>query len=385
MPWRHPAGRSLATAFSVHAALVGTWAGRVPAIKHALHLSDTRLGVALFGMAAGTLLGSWWGGHLARRLGATAVVRAGIPAMATALVGAALAQDLAELTAALACLGTVGAIVDVGMNSLAVAAERDRRRPQMSGFHGAWSVGLLLGALAASGAAAAGLRPSVHFAVVGGAVAAGSALTLARIPRDTLPPPSGRRDGRTPWSPGLAALGLVAFCSFFAEGSAADWSAVYMHDRAGAGAAVAAAAFAGFSLAMAATRLVGDRMVARYGPVGIARRASLTAAAGLALALAVPAPAAGVAGFALMGAGLAPIVPTILSAAGGSTGGVESAISRVLLIAYTGSIAGPAAIGFAAGHVALRTALLIPLALIVCICAAAGRMAPAAQGDLART
>jgi hypothetical protein len=86
-----------------------------------------------------------------------------------------------------------------------------------------------------------------------------------------------------------------------------------------------------------------------------------------------------------MGAGLAPIVPTILSAAGGSGGGVEAAISRVLLIAYTGSIAGPAAIGFAAGHVALRAALLIPLLLIVCICAAAGRMRPATGGDLART
>jgi MFS family permease len=385
MPWGHPAGRSLALAFAVHAVLVGTWAGRVPAIKHALHLSDSRLGVALFGMAAGTLLGSWWGGHLARRLGPTLVVRAGIPAMAAALVSAALAGSLAGLTAALVLFGTIGAIVDVGMNSLAVAAERDRRRPQMSGFHAAWSIGLLVGALAASAAAAVDLRPSVHFAIVGLAVTAGSAIVLARIPGGALPRPAGSRSGRAPWTAGLVALGLVAFCSFFAEGAAADWSAVYLHDRAGAGAAVAAAAFAGFSLAMAASRLVGDHLVARFGPVGIARRASLVAATGLAIALAVPIPAAGVAGFALMGAGLAPIVPTILSAAGGSGGGVEAAISRVLLIAYTGSIVGPAAIGFAAGHVPLRAALVIPLGLILCIGAAAGRLRPAAGGDLART
>jgi MFS family permease len=384
MPWRHPAGRSLALAFVVHAVLVGTWAGRVPAIKHDLHLSDSRLGIALFGMALGTLLGSWWGGRLAKRLGPAPVVRAGIPAMAAALVGAALAGTLAGLTAAMVLFGTVGAIVDVGMNSLAVVAERDRRRPQMSGFHGAWSVGLLLGAAVASGAAAVDLRPSVHFAIVGLAVTVGSAFVLAGVPGGALPQPEGR-PGRVPWSAGLVALGLVAFCSFFAEGATADWSAVYLHDRAGAGAAVAAAAFAGFSLAMAASRLVGDRLVARFGPVGITRRASLVAAAGLAIALALPTPAAGVAGFALVGAGLAPIVPTILSAAGGSGGGVEAAISRVLLIAYTGSIAGPAAIGFAAGHVALRAALLIPLGLILCICAAAGRVQPAARSDLART
>ena len=161
------------------------------------------------------------------------------------------------------------------MNSLAVAAERDRRRPQMSGFHAAWSIGLLVGALAASAAAAIDLRPSVHFAIVGLAVTVGSAVVLARIPGGAPPRPAGGRSGRTPWTAGLVALGLVAFCSFFAEGAAADWSAVYLHDRAGAGAAVAAAAFAGFSLAMAASRLVGDRLVARFGPVGIARRASL--------------------------------------------------------------------------------------------------------------
>jgi len=180
-------------------------------------------------------------------------------------------------------------------------------------------------------------------------------------------------------------LGAIAFCSFFAEGAAADWSAVYLHDRAGAGAALAAAAFAGFSIAMAASRLAGDRIVAAVGPVALARRAGLTAAAGLGLALAVPAPGAGIAGFALMGAGLAPIVPLVLSAAGAAAPGVEEALSRVLLIAYSGSIVGPAAIGFAAGRVELRAALLIPLGLIICIVLAAGRIQPAAGGELART
>jgi hypothetical protein len=42
-------------------------------------------------------------------------------------------------------------------------------------------------------------------------------------------------------------------------------------------------------------------------------------------------------------------------------------------------------IGFAAGHVALRTALLIPFALIACIVAGAGRVEPGAGGELART
>jgi hypothetical protein len=254
----------------------------------------------------------------------------------------------------------------------------------MSGFHGAWSVGLLLGALGASAAAAADVDPNRHFTAVA-IVVGGAALTiLAALPHPASPARAARLRG-TPWSAELVVLGTIAFCSFFAEGAAADWSAVYLHDRAGAGPALAAAAFAGFSVAMAASRLTGDRIVTAVGPVVLARRAGLTAAAGLGLLLAVPVPGAGIAGFALMGAGLAPIVPLVLSAAGAASHGVEEALSRVLLIAYTGSIAGPAAIGFAAGRVELRAALLIPLALILCIVLAAGRIQPAPGGELART
>jgi MFS family permease len=384
MAWQHTDGRTVAGAFVLHAALIGTWAGRVPAIKHALGLSDTALGAALFGMAAGTLVGSWWGGRLARRWQPATLVRGGLPVMATALVGAALAGDLAVLAAALVCFGTVGAIVDVAMNTLAVGVERDRRRPLMSGFHGAWSVGLLLGALGASAAAAADVAPERQFAIAAVLVAGAAVTVLGGLPHVAAPGAAAAR-ARARWTAELVVLGAIAFCSFFAEGAAADWSAVYMHDRAGAGSALAAVAFAGFSLAMAVSRLTGDRLVTLIGPARLARRAGLTAVAGLGLALAVPAPGAGIAGFALMGAGLAPIVPLVVSAAGAAAHGVETAVSRVFLIAYSGSIAGPAVIGFAAGHVALRTALLIPFALIACIVAGAGRVGPGAGGELART
>jgi hypothetical protein len=384
MPWQHRDGRTVGAAFGLHAALYGTWAGRVPAIKHALGLSDAALGAALFGMAAGTLLGSWWGGGLARRFGPARVVRTAMPGMAAALVASAFAGDLAVLAATLFCFGTLGAIVDVAMNTSAVGVERSLERPLMSGFHGAWSVGLLLGAVGASAAAAVGAGPRAHFAVVAALVALAGVTLLAGLPAPAAPPPSATH-ARAPWSAELVILGAIAFCSFFAEGAAADWSAVYMHDRAGAGPAVAAAAFAGFSVAMAGSRLAGDRLAAVVGPAALARRAAITAAAGLGLALAVPVPGAGIAGFALMGAGLAPIVPLVVSAAGAAAHGVETAVSRVFLLAYSGSIAGPAAIGFAAEHVALRAALLIPLGLIVCIVLGARRVEPAAGGELART
>jgi len=370
----------VAVAFLGHAVIFGTWASRIPAVKHALGLSDAQLGLAFFGAAAGTLIGSRLGGALTSRVRAWRVVQAGLPVLAAGLVVAALAGDQATLTAALVALGVTAAVVDVAMNSEAVVVERARGKPLMSGFHGFWSVGLMVGAVAGIGAAALDLRPAVHFALAGVIVAAGSAPFLARLPHRSVPNRTTNAAGG--WSPKLVVLGLIAFCAFFAEGAAADWSAVYLRDRADAGAAVAAAAFASFSLAMATSRLAGNRLAAGFGPVRLARAASVMAGLGLALALLVPTSAAGLLGFALLGAGIAPIVPTVISAAGGARLGTpEAVVSRVFAVGYVGGIIGPALIGFTAGQIGLRAALAIPVCLIGLIAIASGRLATAAGGS----
>jgi fucose permease len=130
---------------------------------------------------------------------------------------------------------------------------------------------------------------------------------------------------------------------------------------------------------MAASRLAGDRLAAAFGPVRLARAASVTAGLGLSLALLVPSSAAGLLGFALLGAGIAPIVPTVISAAGGARLGTpEGVVSRVFAVGYVGGIIGPAMIGFTAGQIGLRAALVIPVCLVGLIAIASGRLATAA-------
>ena len=370
---------AVGTAFFVHAVIAGSFAGRVPAIKHTLDLSDATLGLALFGAAFGTLVGGRLGGFLAARFGPGRVVRLGIPLFATLLVCAALAGSLVVLAGVLFVYGVVAAVVDVSMNAEGVVVERAYARPLMSGFHGLWSVGLLAGAVVAIGAAALGVRPAAHFTFVAVSVVVASARPLAGLPRRMVTPSDHARPDR--WSVAVVVLGLIAFCSFFAEGAAADWSAVFLHDRADAGAGLAAAAFASFCLAMAASRLAGDALAARFGPVRLARAGSLVAAAGLGLALLVPVPVVGLVGFALLGIGLGPVVPTVISASGGARlGSTEDVVSRVFTIGYTGSVVGPAVIGFTAEHVGLRRALIIPVCLTLAIAVVADRLGTAAGG-----
>jgi MFS family permease len=168
-------------------------------------------------------------------------------------------------------------------------------------------------------------------------------------------------------------LGAIGFAAFVGEGAAYDWSAVYLHDVLGAGAGLAAAAVSFFAVPMAVARLTADRVTISRGPVWVVRTGGAVAAAGFALALAVNRIPAALAGFAVLGAGLGAVVPTVFSAAGKTNLGTTGAVlGRVVSLSYVGSILGPVLIGLTADAVGLRAALGIPAALALGVALAAG-------------
>jgi MFS family permease len=212
----------------------------------------------------------------------------------------------------------------------------------------------------------------VQFAIVG------SLLTVVSFPlMRGLLAGAPRNDERSEaaesgWSPAIVVLGVVAFCSFVGEGSASDWSAVYLADELSAAPAVAALAFAVFSAAAAAARFAADPLRARVGAIALVRGGTLLAAGGLVLGLAVHEPAAAIVGFTVLGAGLAPVVPIAFSAAGALDGHATGRnIGRVAGLGYVGSVSGPIAIGWLAQTTSLRLALGITALLALVIAAAA--------------
>jgi MFS family permease len=372
-------------AFVLHAAVFATWAPRVPAIKHALGLTDGQLGIALFGMTAGVLLGTRVVAWPINRFGSRPVIRVGGVLLCAALVGPALATSLATLAFSLAILGALGGVVDVAINAQAVAVERAYARPIMSSLHGVWSLGGVVVGLVAAGAAQAGVSPKVHFGGVAVVLAVASMPFLGRLlPLSGEPQPHHDRPAdnarRRRWPAQVVLLGVIAFAAFVAEGSAADWSAVYLHDNLDTSAGVAASGFVAFSLAMAACRFRADRLAARFGPVAVIRAGSVVAALGLAVGLALQTAASGLIAFALLGAGLAPAVPITISAAGNTPGEqTGTMVARVMSLGYAGGVVGPLMIGIAATSVGLRAALLIPVVLALVIAAVAGRVSRVAD------
>jgi MFS family permease len=368
--------------FFVLGAATATWAARLPAIKESLHLSDGRLGLALFAVPAGSVLTLALSGRIADRFGAVRVLRIAGVLVPVALVPIGLASGLAALMATLAVYGALAGLLDVSMNACGARLELGYDRPIMSSLHAGYSIAGLAGAGIGGIAAWLGASPLATFTV---AAAALIVLSLTAAPhvfipavavREAHPDDPPRRSARQ-ISAVIWVLGLLALCGQVGEGSAGDWSAVYMHANLGTSAAVAAVALGAFSVTMAAGRMAGDRLAARFGPVRLVRASGLVAGLGLAAGLLIGTPAAGIVGFALLGLGLAGIFPQIVTAAARLD--PEQAgrnIGRIAAVSYSGLLSGPVLIGVIASGVGLRAALGVPAALALLVAAAAGVMSP---------
>lgn len=369
--------------FLLSGAVIGVWTARIPAIKHQMSLSDGELSLALLSLAAGGLIGMVVVGRLVDRHGSKAVMIPMALAVGPALILPAFALNLPSLAAALGVLGAMHGTLNVSMNAHAVHVERAYQRPIMSSFHALFSVGGFLGAATGGAFAAAGLGPRATFISVGAAIAliATGASRWALTDSVAQGQAEARTDGgpvargttaRRSRSTTLLLLGTLAFCTLVAEGAAADWSSVYLHDNLGSSAGTAAAAYAAFALMMTLGRLTGDRLVTAYGPAAVVRGCGLLAAVGFASGVLIGHPIAAIAGFACLGAGLSCIVPQVYSAAGNlDPGQAGKGLARVAALGYLGFLTGPAIIGGAANIVGLSGAMLVLPVLAMFVAAAA--------------
>jgi MFS family permease len=374
---------AVAMIFALHGAATGSWAGRIPWVKETRHLSSADLGLALMAAAIGGLASTPLAAWLIARIGSRALTRAGVLGLGMSLPLAPFAPRMAAIFVALLLFGASGSLLDVAMNAQGVAVQERYGRSIMSGLHGLWSIGGLTGSAVAGVVARAGTGAPAHLLVVGLCIA-----VLGTLAGTWLPPAPPATAGKVFARPdrALLLLGVVTFCALFAEAAAADWSAVYLRSAGHANQDVAAWGYAAFSLAMAAGRLSGDRLVGRAGPASLVRGATLVGAAGLVLALLVPVVPVIVVAFAVLGIGVATVVPLTFSAAGRTPGrDPGTAVAAVATVGYAGWMIAPPVIGFIAQGTSLTVALGLVAVMTALIAVPAGalreREAPAGVGD----
>ncbi|MER5268556.1 MFS transporter [Actinosynnema sp. NPDC002837] len=365
--------------FLFNGALFLSWAARMPALAAQVGATEATLGLALVGASIGLALTAPFAARICARVGARKLILAGAAVTVVAVPSLTLTETPFQLGLVLFVLGSCGASLDVGMNVAAVAVTRSLDRPLMPQFHAGFSVGGLVGSLGAAAAAAVGWGLPRHLVVVAVIGAVAMAWVIRSVP-DTTAEASGETAGTAEGDrpvlkrPLLWLLATITLFSAIAEGAASDWSALFFVNERGVSEAAAAAAYAGFSVAMATARLFGEPAQRRVGPYRLLAAGAVVAAAGLALAVLVVSPAVGYVGFALVGLGLAFAFPVIMDLAGDAgrradgTGG-EREIGLVTTVAYTGFLLGPPVVGGIAhasnlsislGFVAFVIALMVP-------------------------
>lgn len=350
--------------------LIGTWAAQLPRFKGALGLTDGELSVALLAFGLGAVLLMPLIGWLTAVLGSGRVAVVSAFGFAATLLLPGFAATLPALVAASFLAGACNGTMDVSMNTNATLVERAWGHAIMSSFHAFFSLGGLLGATA-SGSLIAwnfGIVPTLLLSC--GATAllflAASFFAISETYRGR-----GGHGIALPRRGILALAGLTLLC-FLVEGAMVDWSAIYLQAIAGAPLEKAVSGFAAFSLTMTICRFMGDFAVRALGRVRTLMAGSLLAALGLGMAILMPQPVLATIGFALVGFGLANVVPVLFSTAGETPGIAPSiGVAMVATLGYAGLLLGPPLIGFGADLFGLRAmfGLLALCALLIAMVA----------------
>ncbi|MEU7037174.1 MFS transporter [Streptomyces sp. NPDC046237] len=351
---------AVAAVFCVHGAVTGSFATRIPWIQDHADVSAGQLGLALAFPAIGASLAMPLAGAISHRHGARTALRGLLALWTLALILPSLAPNIYGLCAALFVYGATAGMSDVAMNALGVEVETRMDKSIMSSLHGMWSVGALIGSAAGTVAAHFGTDARLHHLVAAlvltalGLFFCQGVLDLQSAPEDEAPP----RFSLPPKS--ALVIGAIGFCGVFAEGASLDWSAVYLKDELGSSAGVAAASTTAFALTMAIARLVGDRVVDRFGAVRTVRVGGVAATVGGVLVVLAPHAVVAMAGFGLIGLGVAVVVPLAFAAAGRSGPNPSQAIAGVATITYTSGLIAPSAIG----GIADATSLMFSFGLV---------------------
>jgi MFS family permease len=361
---------AVAALFLTNGALFANLIPRYPQIKAELGLGNAAYGLAVAAFPTGAIVAGLGAAWAIRRLGSARAAVLGTLVTALGVCAAAVAPTVGLLMAALFLAGAMDAITDVAQNAHGLRVQRRYGRSIINSFHAVWSIGAVLGGSMAAGAIALDVPRGVHLAV-SGALFSVVALVALRfcLPGtdgdDDATAGPGRLGDRVGASRGrivlvLAALVLIATAGTLVEDSGNSWAAIYLSGSLGAAAAVAATGYIALTGAQFIGRLLGDRLVDRFGQRAVARTGGVLVALGMGTALAFPSVPGTVAGFAVAGFGVATLVPAAMHEADELPGlKPGTGLTVVSWLMRLGFLASPPLVGLVADASSVRVGLLV--------------------------
>ncbi|UYN99188.1 MAG: MFS transporter [Devosia sp.] len=364
--------------FFIHALAVGAVHTRIPDLQEMMGLSEAQLGLILVGQPAGGLPMFLISSSIIERFGPRRVLMVMLPVVicTTALIGLLLHPVAMFLL--LAANGVGFSLTNIAINVEADRVEAATGARIMNTCHGVWSIGFLVTALVGALMRGVGVSPAWHLGLMAPVLI--GALFVVALPMAITPErPHTAQTKRRLALPTLATMGLVAFGlgAGLTEGAARAWSIIYLRDSFEVAPWIQSLALPALVAAMAAGRLMADRVLDRVGTVPMARWLASLAIAGLITVGLAPNAGLALMGFVMVGLGICVLYPLMLSAAAriGDRPASQN-VAAVTLVFQLVNLGAPALIGAVAQGFGVRFAFTILIPLLVMTVVTAGQLQP---------
>lgn len=341
---------------------ISSLAPLIPFIKTRHGLDEAQLGLLLLVFGIGALSTMPISGWLIQRFGNRLMTLISGLMVAITLPLLILPESTVLLAVILFIFGATTGAMNVSVNAQAVTIESTYDVPLMSGFHCVFSLGGLFGALSSM----LFLKLDADFLTSTLITSSIIALLVLSQWKKLLPDiehaENEAQDKPRSFIPEkkVLFLGILCFIAFTAEGSMLDWSAEFLHSSLSYSESAVGIGYALFSIAMAFGRLVGNRMIKRFGIYTIFQMGSFMAATGFLLLVTVHVGYCELLGFMLIGLGASNLVPILFSFSGKLPNTPASyALTLVTTCGYGGILIGPIFVGFLAYATSLSVSFVV--------------------------
>lgn len=351
--------------FASNAIVFASIVPHYPELKDRFALDDLAFGVLIGVGPVGSLIGSALAGLIVAKVGAPRVAVLSTLVLASMLAVVGWGDSLWGLILAIFIIGCADATGDVANNSHALELQNRLNRSIISGFHGVWSIGAIIGAVVAFLTLVGGVPIGVHLAAVAVVLVLVSVAAIRFLPLPDSPAVAATEPRAVPnarfvvlWA--LAGVGSVAAAGAFLEDLGSTWGGILLIREGSLPSGFAGSAFLASMTALAAGRLVGDRVVDRWGPAATVRAGAIVAFSGLVLLGLVAHPGAVLLGFALVGVGIATAIPLAMDAANRIPGLPAGAgLAATATIMRVGFLLSPVIVGAISSASTLQIAILV--------------------------
>lgn len=338
-------------AFMIIGILEAAWAPLVPYVKDTFAIDEGTLGLLMLCSGFGSVCALPLSGFLVNRFGAKRVVYVSVVLMAFALLAISLLIDVWLTGVMLMVFGGCTITIDVAANMNGVTVERMTGRHLMSGFHGGYSLGTLIGAGAMSVLFTLGRMPKLAVVIcmvfILLALVFGCGDLLSKEELTSGSHVEKPRKSKLYIPPMVIVVGLLCFIMYASEGAVMGWSAIFVSQERGVSMSMAGFFYTAFAVAMTIMRLCGDKIVNQLGQRMVVAGGTLLIAVGFMTVVLVDSAVAAAVGFAMVGCGAANVVPQLVSFAAHIKGmAVHNIISFINALGYSGILLGPVIIGF---------------------------------------